>query len=445
MDPDLPELAQSVERIGAQALRALLDPWTLLQIALIAGGLGLSWLLARRIAPVIERRAREIRGNPDLLRLAIAFMQRLQWLFLAVYLGIARFIVAQIAEPQQSWLLSIALALTSAWFVISVLTRLIRNRTLARVAALAIWAYVALVVVGIDDDALAALDRAAVNVGTVRVSLYLALQVMLLAVALVWAAIFFGRMFGRWIERSEDLSPSFKYLISKLVKTALIVVAAVLALAASGVDLTVLAVFSGAIGVGIGFGLQKVVSNFISGIIILLDKSIKPGDTITVGDTFGWVRDLRSRFVSVITRDGREYLIPNEDFITNQVVNWSFSNEFVRLDLDFGVAYSSDPHEVARIAAETATSIERVSNHTKPVCWLTEFGESSLNFKLRFWISDPRNGVTNVRGQVLMALWDAFKEAGISLPFPHREILVRTPIEIVAASPGGRKEPSAAG
>ncbi|MGV8939685.1 MAG: mechanosensitive ion channel family protein, partial [Allorhizobium sp.] len=179
-----------------------------------------------------------------------------------------------------------------------------------------------------------------------------------------------------------------------------------------------------------GFGLQKVVSNFISGIIILMDKSIKPGDTIALGDTFGSIRDLRARFVSVITRDGREYLIPNEDFITQQVVNWSFSSEYVRIDVDFGVSYESDPHEVTKIAIATARKIVRVSTYKDPVCWMTEFGDYALQFKLRFWISDPNNGITNVRGQVLIALWDAFKEAGITIPFPRREITLTSPLDV---------------
>ena len=193
--------------------------------------------------------------------------------------------------------------------------------------------------------------------------------------------------------------------------------------------------FSGAVGVGIGFGLQKVVSNFISGIIILMDQSIKPGDTISLGETFGWIRELRARFVSVVTRDGREFLIPNEDFITTQVINWSFSDKYVRLDVPFGVSYNSDPHEVSRLAIEAAGQVGRVdATRNPPVCWMTGFGDSSLDFLLRFWIRDPQRGLTNVRGMVLLALWDTFKEHDINIPFPHREIIMRSPVEIETKS-----------
>ena len=192
---------------------------------------------------------------------------------------------------------------------------------------------------------------------------------------------------------------------------------------ALGIDLTGLAVLSGAIGVGIGFGLQKVVSNLVSGVIILLDKSIKPGDVISLGETFGWINALGARYVSVVTRDGKEYLIPNEDLITGQVVNWSHSNEFVRLDIYFGTAYHDDPHDVRRIAIEAAETVDRVLSYPRrPVCHIVGFGDSSVDYILRFWISDPTGGLTNVRGAVYLALWDAFRENGVSIPFPQREV-----------------------
>jgi small-conductance mechanosensitive channel len=215
-----------------------------------------------------------------------------------------------------------------------------------------------------------------------------------------------------------------RVLIVKLTQAALYGAAIFIGLRATGIDLTGLAVLSGAIGVGLGFGLQKVVSNLVSGVIILLDKSIKPGDVISLGDTFGWINTLGARYASVVTRDGKEYLIPNEDLITGQVVNWSHSNEFVRLDIYFGTAYANDPHEVRRIAIEAASSVKRVLTDRPPVCHIVGFGDSSVDYILRFWITDPTGGLTNIRGNVYLALWDAFKEHGISIPFPQREVRV---------------------
>ena len=187
-------------------------------------------------------------------------------------------------------------------------------------------------------------------------------------------------------------------------------------------DLTGLAFLSGAIGVGLGFGLQKVVSNLVPGVSILLDKSIKPGDVISLGETFGWINSLGARYVSVVTRDGKEYLIPNEDLITGQVVNWSHSNDFVRLDIFFGTSYTDDPHKVRALAIEAAKSVDRVLETKPPVCHIVGFGDSSVDYILRFWIEDPTGGLTNIRGNVFLALWDKFNEHDISIPFPQREV-----------------------
>ncbi|WP_331375821.1 mechanosensitive ion channel family protein [Sinorhizobium chiapasense] len=426
------DFLEAVNAAGSWLQTALLNEWTVYQSVVIVTGYLFCGFLAKRIEPVLETRARTIKGNPDLLRVIIAFMRRLRWLFLIVWLWIADVVLSRFGWPSYRWLVATALTLVAAWFVIAVLTRIIRNQMLARVVAVAGWLYFALYALGLDGTILTALDNIAVNLGAARLSMLLVLKAIVLSAALIWLAVLIGNMSSHWLQKSSDLTPSLKVLISKLIKISLIALAGAIALSATGIDLTALTVFSGAVGVGIGFGLQKVVSNFISGVIILLDKSIKPGDTITLGETFGAIRDLRSRFVSVITRDGKEYLIPNEDFISQQVVNWSFSSEYVRIEVSFGTSYDSDPHEVVRIAIEAAKTIPRVSSvYAQPVCWMTAFGSSSLDFKLRFWISDPSNGLTNVRGEVLMALWDAFKEAGISIPFPHREIIMKTPVEVV--------------
>jgi small-conductance mechanosensitive channel len=226
------------------------------------------------------------------------------------------------------------------------------------------------------------------------------------------------------IQKNADISPSMQVLAIKGIQLVLFGGAVFIGLKAVGFDLTGLAVLSGAIGVGLGFGLQKVVSNLVSGIIILLDKSIKPGDVISLGDTFGWIESLGARYVSVVTRDGKEYLIPNEDLITGQVVNWSHSDEFVRLDLFFGTAYDDDPHLVRKLAVQAALNVNRVLQDRAPVCHIVGFGDSSVDYILRFWIRDPTGGLTNIKGNVFLALWDIFKENGISIPFPQREVRV---------------------
>ncbi|QKV18806.1 mechanosensitive ion channel family protein [Oricola thermophila] len=414
----------------------LAQPWTFYQFAIIAACFGLAYALSLRIEPALETRARRIKGNPGLLRVIVAFMRRTEWVMFLLFVALARAIVLASTWPSRSYMLSLALVLGFTWLAASVLTRIIRSRTIARFVALCVFVYVATGVLDVREPVEGALDALAVNLGEFRLSALFVVKAAAIMVFLLWAAHLAASFIDNRISASSELSPSFKVLAGKVTRIALTVLAGVIALNAIGVDLTALTIFSGAVGVGLGFGLQKVVSNFVSGVIILSDKSIKPGDTIELGDTFGWIRELRSRFVSVITRDGREYLIPNEDFITHQVVNWSFSDNFIRLDVDFGVSYDSDPHEVARIAIEAAQGVDRVVELRKPVCWMTAFGASSLDFRLRFWIADPQNGLTNIRGQVLLALWDAFKAAGIAIPFPHREIIMRSPVEVVQKKDG---------
>ena len=223
------------------------------------------------------------------------------------------------------------------------------------------------------------LDSLAFSFGDMRLSLLTVLQALIAIGVLFTLARITTSTAAARIHANGEISPSMKVLAVKFLQVFLFGAAFFLGLKIVGVDLTGLAVLSGAIGVGLGFGLQKVVSNLVSGIIILLDKSIKPGDVISIGDTFGWINALGARYVSITTRDGREYLIPNEDLITGQVVNWSHSNDFVRLDIHFGTAYGDDPHLVRKLANEAATSVDRVLSAKPPVCHITGFGGSSVD------------------------------------------------------------------
>jgi len=399
--------------------------WLVYQAAIIIVLFGIAKLIERRVEPAIEARARMIKGHPGLLRMVVALLRRTEWIAFCALMFVALFFMREMTWPSRSRLIAITFALSLAWLVVTVLSRIIRSRLASRTIAVLAWTYAAAVILGIDDQAAMVLDGFALPLGAVRLSALTVLKAAILLIGTVWLAIALGNYLDERVRQSDELTPSLRVLFGKVIKIGLVLLAGVIALATVGVDLTAFTVFSGAVGVGLGFGLQKVVSNFISGIIILLDKSIKPGDTISLDETFGWIRELRARFVSVVTRDGREFLIPNEDFITQRVINWSFSDDLVRLDVKFGVSYDADPHEVSRLAIEAAMSVPRVEAGRTPVCWLTEFGESSLDFVLRFWIHDPQQGLTNIRGKVLMALWDTFKANGIEIPYPHREIVVK--------------------
>jgi len=182
------------------------------------------------------------------------------------------------------------------------------------------------------------------------------------------------------------------------------------------------------IGIGIGLGLQKSIANLFSGLVLLLDKSIKPGDVIAIGDTYGWVDSLNARYVSVYTRDGIEHLIPNEQLITQEVQNWTHTNRLIRLRLPIGVHYESDVRRAIDLCVESATEVERVIDKPAPVCLLNGFGDNSVDLELRFWIGDPQKGTSNVKSKILMNVWDKFKENKIEIPYPQRDLHIRSSV-----------------
>ena len=430
MNEQLQQLQSSANEFWERTVGYFSQPWFAYELLIIVVLFIAAKLLSSRLSPRLETAARSIKAHPGLLRLIVTLLRRTDWVLFVLALAVTLGVMRSVTWPSRSHFISVVLTLAFAWLTISVLSRVIRSRMVARVVAGSVWFYVAVSVLGVTEEVATFLGDLGFSMGETRISALLVIKGLVLLSISLWLAISLGNFLDNRIQRSDELTPSLRVLIGKVIKITFMVVAVVTAMSGLGIDLTAFTVFSGAVGVGVGFGLQKVVSNFISGIIILLDRSIKPGDTISLGDTFGWIRELRARFVSVVTRDGREYLIPNEDFITQQVINWSFSNELVRLDVEFGVSYESDPHVVSRLAIDAATGVPRVVQDQKPVCWMTGFGDSSLDFVLRFWIQDPQNGLTNIRGKVLLALWDSFKENGIAIPYPHRDLIIRQPLRI---------------
>ena len=423
------ELLRQIEALAARGTTLaegfLVPGWRLWQLLILLGLLALSWLVTRWLTPRIRHWLKEREGWPRWrLRVAVILQKRLMLIVFVILAWATVLVMREVTWPSRSYVIALAATIANAWLAISLATRIIRNRALRRLVGWGLAAWVTVYYLDIEEESAAALDAAALEAGEFRLSLLDIILAVSLTGLLIFVAGFLARIIGDRLRASEDLSPSMRELTVKLLQVVLFGAALFIGVQAVGVDLTGLAFLSGAIGVGIGFGLQKVVSNLISGVIILLDKSIKPGDVISLGETFGWIQSLGARYVSITTRDGREYLIPNEDLITGQVVNWSHSNDFVRLDIHFGCAYGDDPHLVRRVAIEAAEGVRRVLKERPPVCHITGFGDSSVDYILRFWITDPTGGLTNIRGNVLLALWDAFQEHGISIPFPQREVRV---------------------
>jgi small-conductance mechanosensitive channel len=226
------------------------------------------------------------------------------------------------------------------------------------------------------------------------------------------------------ITRSTDLTPSIQVLLVKMIRMGLMVMSIAIALSAVGINLSALAVFSGALGVGVGIGLQKIVANFISGIILLADKSVKPGDLVTIGDSSGRISAMKTRYISVAAGDGREFLIPNEDLVTQKVTNWTYTDKNTLVKVNFGTNYDADPRLVCKLAIDIAAAAPRTLQSKPPNCILVEFTEAGMKFSLTFWIADP-DGMDNVKSDVMLSLWETFKREGIRVPYPVREIRIR--------------------
>ena len=386
------------------------------------------YFLARPLRPIIERWIGEHRSDSGAGRLAQAGLNQLSTILFLVPVWLAIGVLAQLDLRDGNNLLVVVASLLNAWVLIRITSSLIANRLVANLIFLFAWMVAALNILGLLGATIDTLDAVALPVGSSRVSLLTILNAALLFAVLLWVALTLSRLIQNQIHDHADISPRAQVLLGKVVRFSMIALAVIIALASVGTNFAALAVFTGALGVGIGIGLQNQVSNLLSGLFLLLDKSIKPGDVIEVGDSFGWVKDMRARYVGVITRDNKELLIPNDDFVTNQVINWSHSDVDVRMEIEFGVAYQSDPHRVRRLAAEAALAASpRVVRSREPVCHLVGFGDSSLDFVLRFWINDPQNGVTNIKGLVLLGLWDTFRKHDIEIPYPHRQIILRNP------------------
>jgi small-conductance mechanosensitive channel len=350
-----------------------------------------------------------------------------------------RVIMLSVTWPSRSYLLSVAAKLSLAWLVIRLVTSVIRNEFLVRLVSISAWFVAALSIVGQLQPTITMLDANGIDLGGLRLTPLLLIKLgVLLAVALWLSNIASNFLEGR-IRQSHDLTPSIQVLLIKLVRLLLMVFAVALVMGAVGINLSALAVFSGAVGVGIGFGLQKIVANFISGVILLADKSVKPGDLVTIGDSSGRISAMNTRYISVAAGDGREFLIPNEDLITQKVVNWTYTDKDTLVKVNFNANYDADPRVVCKLAIDVATASPRANTAKTPNCILTEFAEAGMKFSLTFWIDSP-DGMDAVKSEVMLGLWDAFKREGIRVPYPVRELKIRSsalPVETVVEVASG--------
>jgi small-conductance mechanosensitive channel len=401
---------------------------TAIQFVLIAVAFGLSTFAARRIGRWLDNYSNHPTAGKA-IRIVTPVLLPLLWLLLQ-WISIAA--AAGLEFPAR--IVDSVAGLLTAWIAIRLVSQLVSNPIWSTLFVWVAWTIAALNILDWLPRTIEILDSVAIDVGELRISLYTVAQSTLVLAVLLSIAIYVTTILEARIRTSRTLSPSVQVLFVKSLKIVLIGLAIIMAINTVGIDLTALAVFSGALGLGVGFGLQKIVGNLISGVILLIDRSIKPGDVIAVSGTYGWVTALGGRYVSVVTRDGIEHLIPNEMLISERVENWTHTNRQSRLKVDVGVHYSSDVHRAIALCLEAAGETDRVLERPECKCLLIEFGDNSVNLQVRFWIGDAQNGVQNVKSAVLLSIWDKFKEHGIEIPYPQRDLHLRTGFEKISGN-----------
>jgi small-conductance mechanosensitive channel len=295
----------------------------------------------------------------------------------------------------------------------------------------AIWATISFQVLGWFAGIERTLDSIDLIPGKSQFSLWSLLKGFVVIAGFLIVTSLIARTIERRVMKLEGIAISTRIGISKFSTFALLTVGVLLGVNASGVDLTALTVLTGAIGIGLGFGLQTIASNFVSGFVLLMDKSIKPGDVIsftgttgTSSENFGWVQELRGRYIVIRDRDGVETLVPNQHFINNQVVNWSYSDQRVRIRLPVMISFQDDPEQALQVLIDAAANHPRILKDPGPVSRLMSFENYGMRVEVRFWIRDPMNGVNNVRSDVNREIWRLFKKHGITIPVQQHDVRV---------------------
>jgi small-conductance mechanosensitive channel len=433
-----------LQRGGAELTRAL-DPPNLLQLAIVGVAVALGWWLARlvreRITPNPESFATDEPPQRMLEASWIVAPLVIVLLLLAMSDGLAHALGADtrivLTAVQLTGLL---LLIRLAIYVLRVsLGAKSRIKGWGTAISFVLWAFLSLHFLGWGHDVIEALDSIGIEAGHTRISVWSVMKLLVTVSLFVVAALWMSRWFERRVQKLPGLAPNMRIGIAKFAQAFLVGLSVLVGLNAAGLDLTTLNVLTGAVGIGLGFGLQSIAANFVSGFVLLMDRSIKPGDVIsftgTMGTTtegFGWVEELRGRYVVVRDRDGVETLVPNQHLITNPVINWSYTDPRVRLKLPVRISYKDDPELAMRLLLLATDGHVRIIRDPAPVARLMAFGDNGIELELRFWIPDPHAGVNNVRSDVNRTIWRLFKENGITFPVAQREVRV----EMVGAAIG---------
>lgn len=369
--------------------------------------------------------ASSLRKNVEINRAITRYLVPLAYpLITAIFLALGLSIYEQFFKEAILFVTTLKLILLFSFLRF---LRISSNSTLiANIVGIILMPAMVLDIFGLLDSSADFLDQYALKLGSVRISLYLILKSFIVLLLVFWLSSLVTRKSKSFIENSKSIKPNTKGIISKFIDIFVYAIVAVIILKTLGFDTTTFTVLGGAIGVGIGFGLQKIASNFLSGIILLFEKSIEIGDWVEIdnGGIFGVVKHFGGRYTVIECFDGKEVMVPNEDLIINKVTNWTYSNNRARIEIEFAVAHGSDLDKVMEIANEVAKSNSRCLSYPEIECYVTKFGEYDIKCVLYFWISDITKGRMPVRSEAYIELWKRLKENNIHIPMPRREVVV---------------------
>lgn len=429
---DIQSILDGLQIWFANAVETLLSVSTLWQALAVLVAVGLGWIISRRPSHYMNAK-RDSRDGTDILYRIYNALAGVMWpVCVVILLWVAMFAFRSAEQP--STILRIVASLTNAAIIVRLLTRNMEEGPLRTLISLVAWGVAALYILEWLNPLTSALENTGVTIGASRITVMKVLTSFVLAIGALWIGRVAGDAAQSQLKSSKKLTPSMSGLLGQVAKIGLMILAVYIALTSVGFDMAAFAVLGGAIGVGIGFGLQSIFSNFISGIIILFEKSIKVGDFIELqSGVNGQVREINIRSTLVTTNDSVDILVPNEEFIKAQVINWTLRDPRRRLRVSFGVAYGTDKELVKKAGLEAADAVEwteRSEGHD-PSVWLVEFGDSSLNYELVVWLIDEavkRPG--RVKADYNWEIHSALEKYDLEIPFPQRDINIRQPAEI---------------
>jgi small-conductance mechanosensitive channel len=418
----------------------LLRPQHLWQLVVIAGALAGAWFTTRWVQRWVKARvqaqAQQPAGRVDLLRFSVDGFRRLAFPVSAMVLlivgGLALGAAGLASRTGDVQLLRLALTLLAAMAVIRLFVYVLRRSfprsnwigSFERVIALVIWLVVALHITGLLSDLVDALEAVAIPIGRQRLTLWDLLVGTVSVVLTLLAALWVGSVVEARLMAAKGLTANSRVVLSRVLKAVLALVAVLVALSLVGIDLTVLSVFGGALGVGGGLGLQRIASNYVSGFIILLDRSLTIGDMITVDKFYGAVSQINTRYTVIKALDGTETIVPNEMLVSSPVINHSYTDRKVRVVVKVSVAYASDVDRALEVLVEAAQTQPRVLADPAPAAFITGLGADGVDLEVGFWIPDPEEGTLAVRSAIARLLLQRFKDEGIEIPFPQRDVRI---------------------